>query len=177
MIRFVNFNDAPELLEIYAPSITETAASFEETLPSVNDMRSRIEVVSAKYPWFVFEKDSRVVGYAYAFTHRDRASYRWSVDVTVYVRNGFHGQGIGRALYTRLFESLHKQKFHRAYAGITLPNAGSVALHESMGFKKIAHYSEVGFKFGRWHDTGWWELALTQDQNWPTEPLSITDLT
>lgn len=159
MIRTVSLDDAAACAEIYAPACLVTAASFEESAPSVSEMRARIAAVSARYPWLVYVEDGLVVGYAYANAHRERVSYRTSVDFTVYIREGFHGRGIGRALYAELLSRV-RGVYHRAYAGITLPNAGSVALHEAFGFRLVGVYSEVGRKFDRWHDVGWWELKL-----------------
>jgi L-amino acid N-acyltransferase YncA len=175
-LRFATLDDAGDFIEIYAPAVTETAISFEEKLPTLEDMRDRIEKVTARYPWIVASESNRVIGYAYASAHRDRASYRWSVDVSVYVRDGVRKRGVGRLLYEHLIKILSTQRFHRAYAGITLPNPASVALHEAVGFKKIATYGAVGFKFGAWHDTGWWQLDLGHEVGAPKEPLSIHDI-
>ena len=99
-----------------------------------------------------------MLGYAYASRHRERAAYQWSVDVSVYVRADAHRRGIGRALYTALLRIVTAQGFYGAYAGITLPNASSVGLHEAMGFRAVGVYRAVGYKLGAWHDVGWWDL-------------------
>jgi phosphinothricin acetyltransferase len=102
-----------------------------------------------------------VAGFAYGGPHRTRAAYRWSVDVTVYVAEQARGHGVGRALYGALLPALAERGFHAAFAGIALPNPGSVALHEAVGFTPLGVYREVGFKLGRWHDVGWWQRLLT----------------
>ena len=103
-----------------------------------------------------------MIGYAYASPHRQRSAYRFAVDVTVYVDETMRRSGAGKSLYEHLLADLRERKFHRAYAGIALPNDGSVGLHEALGFNHIGTYHEVGLKFGKWHDVGWWELDLTR---------------
>ena len=114
-----------------------------------------------------------VLGYAYASRHRDRAAYQWSIDVSVYVRADAHRRGIGRALYAALLRIVTAQGFYRAYAGITLPNASSVGLHEAMGFRPVGVYRAVGYKLGAWHDVGWWDLALAAAGPAPPPPRSV----
>ena len=124
-------------------------------------MAERVETTLRSYPYLVAENGGRVVGFAYASQHRARAAYRRSVDVTVYVAEHARGAGVGRALYGDLLPMLAERGFHAAFGGIALPNPGSVALHEAMGFEHVGVYREVGFKFGRWHDVGWWQRLLT----------------
>jgi L-amino acid N-acyltransferase YncA len=159
-MRPATTHDAAAVLAIYAPSITDSVVSFEEAVPSVAEIADRIESTMRMFPFLVLEEDDRVLGYAYASAHRTRASYRWSVDVSAYVDQSARRRGIGRALYTELIAILTQQRFHMAFAGITLPNAASVALHEAVGFVYFATYKEVGYKFGRWHDVGWWQRAI-----------------
>jgi phosphinothricin acetyltransferase len=153
--------DAADLLAIYAPIVETTAISFEEVPPSVEEMAARIETTRQSYPYLVAEGDGHVVGFAYASQHRSRAAYRSSVDVTVYVAERARRAGVGRALYGALLPILAGRGFHAAFAGIALPNPGSIALHEALGFSHVGVYREVGFKLGRWHDVGWWQRLLT----------------
>jgi len=159
-VRIATEDDALAVATIYAPYVRDTVISFEEVPPSEDEMRGRIRNILRTHPFLVYEDDDRVVAYAYASQHRERAAYRWSTDVTVYAAADVHRRGIGRALYRRLLEILVRQGFHAAFAGITLPNEKSVGLHEAMGFGFIGTYHEVGFKFGAWRDVGWWGLAL-----------------
>ena len=139
-------------------------------------MEQRIRDVQEKHPWLVFESSGAVLGYAYASTHRARKAYQWCVEVSVYVAAAARHRGIGRALYSALFDLLRRQGMVNAYAGITLPNAASVGLHESFGFRPIGVYPRNGFKFGKWHDVGWFELRL-QDPAVPVaEPLPAKGL-
>lgn len=154
--------DGPALAEIYRPYVLETAISFEDAPPTASEMSSRITATLAAYPFLVFEEGGEVLAYAYGSAHRARAAYRWSVDVTVYAARHVHGRGIGRRLYRDLLDRLTRQGFHSAFAGIALPNAKSVGLHEAMGFRHLGAYQEVGFKLGRWHDVGWWRLSLNE---------------
>jgi phosphinothricin acetyltransferase len=170
IIRLATANDAEQIQAIYAPNVIYTAISFELEPPTVDDMRQRIVRTIQRWPWLVCEHAGEVLGYAYASEHRARAAYQWSVDVSVYVHAQVHRAGIGRALYSSLFKLLALQGFYNAYAGITLPNPGSVGLHESLGFHPIGVYRGVGYKLGAWHDVGWWELTL-QAHTVPPEPL------
>ena len=159
-IRTATPADAEVIQRIYAPIVANTAISFEEELPSVAEMARRISSTSQTHPYLVATQDGTVCGYAYASSHRERAAYRYSVDTTVYVAPEAQRTGVGVALYRELLPELKRRGFHMTYAGIALPNPGSVALHESVGFKPLGVYREVGFKFGRWHDVGWWQRLL-----------------
>lgn len=164
--------DATACASIYAPHVEDNPISFEEQAPDAAEMSARIRRIRATHPWLVAERGGEVVGYAYACPHRQRTAYRWSVDVSVYVAAGHVGEGIGRALYSALFERLRAQRFRMAYAGITLPNPASVALHESLGFTQVGTMREVGWKLGAWRDVGWFQLELSPaGPEPPPEPL------
>ena len=152
--------DAEAIAAIYAPYVLETTISFEEEPPSVDEMVARISAVLPTHPFLVFEERGRVLGYAYGSVHVPRPAYRWSANVSVYIAGEAHRRGIGRSHYACLLDTLRRQGFHSVFAGIALPNEKSVGLHEAMGFVHLGTYSEVGFKFGRWHDVGYWRLAL-----------------
>ena len=160
-IRTATPDDAAAIAAIYAPIVLETTISFEWVPPSVDDFRARIARTLAKYPWLVaLDAGDRVAGYVYASSHRDPPSYQWSVTTSVFVRDDCRGRGTGKALYTQLFAQLVALGYYRAFAGIALPNAASVALHESVGFRPLGVYENVGFKFGAWRDVGWWQKEL-----------------
>ncbi len=152
--------DAAACVAIYAPSVTEGVASFEERVPEPPEFADRIRFISRDFPWLVAEVDGVVAGFAYASRHHERASYRWAVDVTVYVAGANHRRGVGRGLYRPLLELISRQGFYEACAGISLPNEASVALHESLGFLPVGVYRDIGFKLGRWWSVGWWQLTL-----------------
>lgn len=169
LVRVATAADAASVAAVYAPLVRDTAVSFEDVPPSTVEMADRIE---ASVHWVVACEDEDVVGYAYATPHRDRAAYRWAVDCSVYLAAGARGRGVGRALYARLLPELAERGFVHACAGITLPNAGSVGLHEALGFRQVAHYADIGFKLGRWHDVGWWVLRLVDPLPVPPGPTS-----
>ena len=174
-IRLARPEDAPAIQAIYAPVVISTPTSFELTPPTVEEMRERIEQKLLTHPWVVYEAQGRVVGSAYASAYRARAAYQWSVEVSVYLHERWRGQGIGRALYTSLFALLRLQGFYSVYAGITLPNPASVALHERMGMRPVGVYHQVGYKLGAWHDVGWWQGVLQPHVQEPTAPLSLVE--
>jgi phosphinothricin acetyltransferase len=169
-IRTATPDDAAAIAAIYAPIVTDTAISFELEAPSAADMRQRIVATLALLPWLVGEDaQGAVCGYVYASKFRERAAYQWAVEVTAYVRSDCRGQGIGRQLYTRLFSLLAELGYVQAVAGITLPNAASVGLHEALGFEPATCYRQVGYKHGAWRDVGYWQKAL---QPLPVAPVA-----
>ena len=149
----------------------DTVISFETEAPDAAAMATRIETTLATHPWLVAEADGRILGYAYGSPHRARAAYRWSCDVTVYIDAAARRRGVGKRLYERLFALLAAQGLQTAYAGITLPNAGSVGLHESCGFTPVGVFEGVGYKAGAWQDVGWWGLKLQAPGADPVEPV------
>lgn len=152
--------DAPALLEIYRPFVEDSAVSFEMVAPTVEEFAARVRKAQTNWEWLVTERDGRILGYAYGSMHRERPGYRWSVEVSAYVDPSHHRQGVGRALYLRLFEILTDKGFCNAYAGITLPNEASVALHRGVGFEPIGVFETIGRKFGQWHDVAWFQRRL-----------------
>ncbi len=176
VIRVATIDDAQRIAEIYAPAVVERVTSFELVAPSAEEMRSRLTRVLAHYPWLVCELDGRVIGYAYASTHNERAAYRWSVDVAVYVGGEVHRRGVGTALYSSLFEVLALQNVRNVYAGITLPNAASEGMHSRAGFRLVGTYHHVGYKFGAWHNVAWFERAILPAIANPPEPLSFPEV-
>ncbi len=175
-IRFAQLTDAAGILAIYAPYCESTCVSFEIVAPTIEQMELRISHVTAGYPWLIGEIDGKIAGYVYASRHHERAAYRWSVDVAIYVAAHQHRRRLGRILYNTLFAILREQGYFKAFAGITLPNAASVGLHESMGFRRAAAFEGVGYKFGRWLDVGWWQLELQPERADPSEPRSIASI-
>ena len=159
-IRLATLADAPAIAAIYRPYVEGTVISFELAAPPEGVMRERMARVLTRLPWLVCEEHGEPAGYAYASPHHDRAAYQWSVDVSVYLRQGMQRRGLGRALYSELFTLLVQQGYYTAFAGISLPNAASVGLHESFGFEPVGVYRNAGFKFGAWHDVGWWQKPL-----------------
>jgi len=175
--RVATLADAFAIAEIYAPYVSDTAITFEiDPPPDAAEIAARLRRIGAIHPWIVATVGGEVVGYAYACENRSRAAYRWSVDAAVYLRESTHRRGIGRGLYERLFALLRAQGFVNAFAGITLPNAASVGLHEAFGFRLIGVHQQVGWKLGAWRDVGWWQLAFATPAADPAEPIAFSDL-
>lgn len=169
LVRKIDLNDAERIREIYAFYVENAVISFESKAPTSEEIKVRIEQITAIYPWLVYELDGLILGYAYASQHRPREAYQWSVDVSVYVVSGHQKRGIGRILYESLLEELAQLGYANAFAGIVLPNEASVALHERMGFERIGIYRKVGFKRGSWHDIGWWQRSFAHPST-PDKP-------
>jgi len=174
-IRLATEADAPAVQAIYAPIVRDTVISFEYEPPSVDEVRRRIAKTLVRYPWLICERSGDIVGYAYAGEHSERAAYRWSANVSVYVDATARRLGVGSALYRSLFALLRLQGFINVYAGIALPNPASVGLHQAMGMTPIGVYHCVGYKLGAWHDVGWWEMALCERPEQPEPVLSLAE--
>ena len=161
MIRAAAPADAGAIARIYNHFVVDTIVTFEEAPVAADDIAARIaEVKQASLPWLVTEVDGSVIGYAYASAWKGRCAYRYSAEATVYLDPACTGQGYGTALYWALLDELGRRGTHAVIGGIALPNAASVALHETLGFAKVAHFSEVGYKFNRWIDVGYWQRLL-----------------
>ncbi|UFP94552.1 arsinothricin resistance N-acetyltransferase ArsN1 family B [Gloeobacter morelensis] len=175
-IRLADDTDAKAVLDIYAPFVCGSPVTFEVEPPTVDEMQRRIGSTGERYPWLVCVGENRALGYAYASEHRTRAAYGWSVDCSVYIDPRYCRRGIARGLYTSLFALLRLQGFFNVFAGITLPNAASVGLHEAIGFKAVGVYRAVGYKLGAWHDVGWWQLPLQAPLCEPPSPIPLARL-
>lgn len=177
-VRLATPEDGAALAEIYRPAVAARATSFELDPPDAAEMARRVSATLQQYPWLVFEEDGQVVGYAYASRHRERAAYQWTVEVSAYVQDGVHRKGVGRALYDSLFRVLALQGYHRAFAGITLPNDASVGFHTALGFTRVGVYHRIGWKFGTWHDVLWLERAVDPTLAPPdAPPVPLSQLT
>jgi len=171
MIRPVTHADAAQICAIYNHYIETSIISFELTPLSVEQMMQRIEQIAAMgLPWLVAVDGEQLRGYAYATTWKARIAYRYSVEITVYLAQQGTAKGIGTALYQALFEMLEKTEVHAVVACIALPNPHSVALHEKFGMRKVGHFEEVGQKFNRWLDVGYWQVNLPRDTNKRDQP-------
>jgi L-amino acid N-acyltransferase YncA len=176
VIRAATLADAADICAIYAPIVRDTSISFETEPPDVSEFERRVRETLPVLPWLVCESESRVLGYAYAGLHRSRLAYQWSVEVSVYLAEVGRRRGIGSRLYRALLDLLTRQGYFNAYRGITLPNAASVGLHEALGFRPVGVYQEVGYKFGRWHDVGWWQKRLRNEAAVPAAPRRFSEL-
>jgi len=161
-IRDATPADAGAILSIYAPYVANTCVSFETEVPTIDAFTARIEKIVKSYPYLVCECDGVIAGYAYATRHRERGAYRYSADSSVYVAHDYQRRGIGRALYTRLFELLASLGIYTVFAGVVLPNERSVGLHKALGFTEVGTYHNAGYKLGRWLDIIWLEKPLRE---------------
>jgi phosphinothricin acetyltransferase len=159
-IRPAREMDAPAILAIYRPFVEATAVSFETVVPTLAEVSRRIDKALSDWAWLIAEHDGQCMGYAYGSSHRDRAAYRWSVEVSAYIHPNYLRRGIGTALYAELLPQLAGKGYCHAYAGITLPNEGSVALHRRAGFADVGVFKAVGRKFESWHDAAWFQKTL-----------------
>jgi len=161
MIRPATRNDAESIARIYNHYILNTIITFEEEAVSVDDMADRIdEIQSAPLPWLVIEQDGIIAGYAYASKWKGRCAYRYSAESTIYLADGYIGQGLGYRLYEALLLQLQAGGYHAVIGSISMPNPSSIALHEKFGMSQVAHFREVGWKFGRWIDVGYWQKVF-----------------
>lgn len=177
VIRLATAADAVHVHAIYAPIVRDTAISFEWEVPTVEDVRGRIErTIAAGFPWLVAEAVGKVSGYAYASAFRARTAYSWTAEVSVYVHPQHHRRGVGSALYRRLLQLLELQGYRSAYAVSTTPNAGSEHLHRNVGFEQVGHFPRVGRKFGQWHDVLCWRIPLGDADAAPAQIRTVGDV-
>ncbi len=157
MIRPVMEHDVNDICQIYNYYVENTAISFEEKIISNPEMEQRVYTQSTDYPWLVYEDDGKVVAYAYANKWKARSAYRFTLEATIYMSSDCQGKGIGTKLYQALLDELITRSVRSVMAVIALPNPASIALHEKMGFEKVAHFKEVGYKHKKWMDVGYWQ--------------------
>jgi L-amino acid N-acyltransferase YncA len=160
-VRTVRAGDAESIARIYNHYVAQTTITFEEAAVAVADMRQRLDdIAAANLPFLVADAGGDVIGYASAGKWKGRCAYRFSVEVSVYIDPAHGRKGVGSALYAELFPLLRDSGIHAVIGGIALPNQASVALHEKFGLTKVAHFREVGFKFERWIDVGYWQRVF-----------------
>lgn len=183
MIRMATKEDAKEILEIYAPYVTDTAITFEYEVTSVEEFAERINHILKKYPYIVAIENNHIIGYAYASAFKERAAYDWAVETTVYIRQDCHGKGVGKKLYLALEEILRRQNILNLNACIAYTSNDDVYLsnastyfHENLGYKKVGHFTKSGYKFGIWYDMIWMEKIIGEHSANQQYVIPITEL-
>jgi len=171
-IQPVSVQDAAALLAIYRPYVETTPISFELAAPTVEEFAQRIRHTTARFPYLKAVRDGEILGYTYVSPFRTRAAYNWSVETSIYVKQGEHAHGIGRMLYTALEAVLQRQHIYNLYAGIAYPNPESEQFHEHMGYQRVAHFKDCGYKLGAWRDMIFMERRLPR----PIAPEPIVDI-
>jgi len=169
LVRDATTSDAGACAAVYTPYVLGTAISFELEPPSAAEMARRIAAAQERHAWVVLEDAGRVAGYAYGGPYKERAAYRWSCEVSVYLEQGRRRGGAGRALYQALFDRLAARGYRTAVAGMTLPNAASEGLHRALGFEPVGVWRRIGWKDGAWHDVAWVQRALAGGDDPPAE--------
>lgn len=173
-IRIAKVEDAKEILEIYAPYILNTAVSFEQVVPVVEEFENRIADTIDLFPYLVYEQDGEILGYAYAGKHGVRHAFLYSVNVSVYVSENQQGKGIGKILYEKLFEIIKEQGYYTAFSAITAENEKSIAMHKKFGFEQVGYFKNVGYKFDRWLDLVWLQKELN-DYNQKIDRIKVME--
>ena len=164
MIRNVTIKDAEAITNIYNYYVESHIATFVEVPVSVAYFKNKIENITKKFPWFVFEEDNEIIGYAHGNFWNTRSAYNMTAEVSIYLNVNVGGKGIGTQLYSKLIKVLINQGYHVLIGGISLPNKASVALHEKFGFTKVAHFKEVGYKINKWVEVGYWQLTVNNNK-------------
>lgn len=172
-IRFATIEDAETILEIYAEYIVNTGVTFEIEVPTIEQFRERMRRITEQFPWLVCEIDGVIAGYAYGSKHGERAAYRWSADLSVYINEKFHRRGIATALYKAVMELLRLQGYFTVYAGVSTPNEKSEAFHSAFGFRNLGEFKNVGYKLGQWRGVAWYEMPLAEYVTEPAETTAI----
>ena len=160
MLRIATEKDIPEILDIYAPYVLNSTATFEYDVPCRKEFLQRFFTITAQFPWLVWEEEGRILGYAYASAPYERSAFRWCAEPSVYLRPEARGRDIARKLYTALEWILEKQGYQVLYALITDENHPSLRFHEKMGYRQMVRFPDCGFKFDRWLGLIWMEKRL-----------------
>jgi len=176
MIRIAKPEDAAGILAIYSPFILQSGITQETEVPTQTNFEQRIRTGLHRFPWLVAEQNGEITGYAYAGSYRERAGYRWCCETSIYLSSAEQHTGLAQKLYSILLGILRLQGFFKAYAVITLPNVPSIRFHEKNGFRYFATYTRVGYKLGSWHDVGWMEYDLQEEDRQPREPILFSEL-
>jgi len=176
-IRKVTENDAQELINIYAPYITNTTITFEDVVPTVENFQQRIREISKDFPYIAaIDDNGKILGYAYAHLYGPRAAYAWTTEASIYIDHNYEGHGLGTKLYKRLEDILKKQNVVNLLACITEENENSVRFHEKLGYEKVGTFKKVGFKFNRWLDVTWMQKTLNNRDNEMTRVIPFDKL-
>lgn len=174
MIRAATILDAPQIADIYNYYVDNTCITF--AIESARAETYAAMISEGHYPFLVAEENGQVAGFIYAHELRSRGAFRWDVELTVYLRHGLEGHGIGQALMVECLALLRKQGFQNAYSCITLPNARSIGLHHALGFRDVGVWEKTGYKQGAWRDVLWLCLPLGDFRGVPTEPIPFKAL-
>lgn len=166
--------DVVSILAIYAPYVTDSAITFEYDVPSEEEFRQRIRTISAEYPYFVCESDGQIIGYAYAHRHMERAAYQWNAEISIYIRQGFTGKGLGKTMCQALIDLLRLQGIRNVFSCVTIPNERSAHLHHSMEFSTEGIFQNAGYKCGKWQTIAWFRKNIAPYTNEPALFLPIS---
>ena len=149
-VRSVALEDAKYLVEIYKPYVEETAITFDYSVPSIYEFEEKIAKVIQNYPFLVAEEEDKILGYA----------YKWTAEITIYLAKDARGKGVGEVLYSNLERELLGREIYHLTSCIAYPDEGSISFHEKRGFRKVAHFEKVGYKFERWWDVVWYQKDI-----------------
>lgn len=160
MIRKVTKGDAPAIMDLYNYYVNNSIVTFDIHHSSLKKIQTKIETTIKRFPWIVYEENGEILGYAHGSEWKAKDGYKHSTETTVYLKHESIKKGIGSLLYQELIAQLTALNYHALIGCITLPNDASIALHEKLGFEKVGHFKEVGYKFDKWIDVGYWELII-----------------
>ena len=175
-LRTARPEDAQELLDIYAPYVTDTPVTFECRVPTVQEFASRVAAITEKYPYLAAVYRGQIVGYAYASPLRTRSAYVWSAETSIYVRRDMRHMGVGVTLYSELERILAAQNIRGVFACITAPNKDSYHFHLAMGFKEVGRFYKCAFKLGQWRDVVWMEKLLSDLDDQPGDVVPYPEM-
>lgn len=163
--------------QIVNAHIASGVAHFGERPTTPAEWSADLAAHHARYPWLVAVRGAEIGGLAYAKTFNSRAAYDWTAEVSIYLREGLQGQGLGTLLYGRLIPTLDEQGYRCLVAGITTPNPGSVRLHQRFGFVHLGTLERVGYKMGAWRNVGSWQrLSGPMDDSEPAPVRPVSEV-
>lgn len=175
-IRMAEKEDVSGIIDIYKPYILDTAITFDEQVPTEEEMWQRVKTIQDETPYLVCRVDGTVAGYAYISAYRSRASYRWAKEISVYIHPLFRKKKIAYALYSALFDIAKAQGIYTLLAVITIPNEPSIRFHEKLGFVKCAEFKNIGYKMDSWQTVGWWQFGLFENVKQPSGIVPLNEI-
>lgn len=174
-IRNAKVSDAQHILQIYDYYVQNTAITFEYVTPTIEDFKNRMFKTMQNYPYLVALENNNIVGYAYADVFGERAAYKHSSEVTIYIDKNHQKCGIGKMLYSKLESVLKEMNIYNLYACVAYPQkddkyltTNSADFHEHVGFKKVGNFYKCGYKFGQWYNMIWLEKIIAIHNDNPT---------
>lgn len=176
-IRFTHPDDAPAITAMLNFEITHGIAHFGTEPEDESVILGQLRAAENRFPWYTAEDEAGTfLGFCKSAPWSPRGGYNWTAEITIYIMNNAQGQGVGKALYTKLLNTLRSQRFQVIVAGVSEPNPASVALHTSIGMEQTGYNLTMGYKHGHWIDVSYYQMILGELSDPPLPVLTIDEV-